>query len=606
LVYDLRLNELQQILEAVKQNKSGSKQSLRKRVLSLLSAPTPKTKVLKQKIVQVYNSRQQQNQQHQQPPQAPVVQQPNFLQRFLRQPRNNLQIHSQTYIPPRPNLVQPFVETPSPSIQFENLPFFKTVQTLLAPMYCQTNIDSANFTGLFFLTDSVRHSIVKSWNIARQEYKIQIILRFLQVGLEENVTERLPYNITVSVNDRQCKLPTLNIPTKAGITPWRCNVPIDITQQTDLRNCLQNTLKITWSEEPHEYMAGVYVANRLTWNDLLVELKKRPVRASDKTKELIKKSMENDADMGVDSMFATVKDPLTKLRMKLPARGVDCIHLQCFDAIQFLQMNEQKQTWTCPICKKKIKFENIEVDEFFLNMLQSPDLSEECENVVLLKDGTWSERKNREFSNNSRPNFCGSTNNIEVFTLSDSDDDDNNADNSNSDVDNVDNDNIIPKPKRFKCNPSKVEGSVIKSEHAIETEDLTNPSESDLVLDLSLKNNSTSSVSRNLKYEPFVTLNYDSNPSTSTNSNYGPIITLNDDSDQSTSTPSKYEPVIILCDDSDSPPMEPTSMFNNLYLPNISISGSNNCVASSSESSRKNRYQEKDKSRSVLCVITLD
>uniref|UniRef100_A0A2H8TX64 E3 SUMO-protein ligase PIAS3 n=2 Tax=Melanaphis sacchari TaxID=742174 RepID=A0A2H8TX64_9HEMI len=440
------------------------------------------------------------------------------------------------------------------------------------PMYCQTNIESANFTGLFYLTDNIRHSIVKSWNISRQEYKIQIILRLVQVGLNENVTERLPYNITVSVNDRQCKLPTLNIPTKAGITPWRCNVPIDITQQTDLRNCLQNTLKITWSEEPHEYLAGVYVAQKLTWNDLLVELKKRPVRPSNKTKELIKKSMENDADMGVDSMFATVKDPLTKLRMKLPARGVDCIHLQCFDAIQFLQMNEQKQTWTCPLCKKKIKFENIEVDEFFLNMLESPNLSEECENVILLKDGTWSERKNKEFSNNSRANNCRSTNNIEVFTLSDSDDDDD------------DDEEILPKSKRLKCNSPKFEESVIKSEHIDETENITSPSESDLILDLSLKNNSTLSASSSSKYEP--------------------IITLNDDSNPSTSTDSKYEPVII-SDELDSF-SESSRMLNNCYLPSISIPGSNNSVASSSGSSRSNRHQEKDKSRSVLCVITLD
>jgi len=571
LVYDLKLNELQQILEAVKQNKSGSKQSLRKRVLNLLTAPTSKTRVLKHKIVQVYNSRPQQNQQPQLPPQAPVVQPQNFLQRFLRQPR--VPSHSQSYVLPRLNPVQPIVENPIPAIpqqEFEDLPFFKTVQTLLMPMYCQTNIDSANFTGLFYLTDNVRHSIVKSWNIARQEYKIQIILRLVQVGLDENVTERLPYNITVSVNDRQCKLPTLNIPTKAGITPWRCNVPIDITQQTDLRNCLQNTLKITWSEEPHEYLAGVYVAQKLTWNDLLVELKKRPVRASDKTKELIKKSMENDADMGVDSMFATVKDPLTKLRMKLPARGVDCIHMQCFDAIQFLQMNEQKQTWTCPLCKKKLKFENIEVDEFFLNMLESPNLSEECENVILLKDGTWSERKNREFSSNSRINDCRPTNNIEVFTLSDSDDDDD--------------DEYIPKSKRLKFNAPKVEESVIKSEHIAEIEDLTNPSESDHVLDLSLKNNSTPSAS-NTKYEP--------------------IITLNDDPDPSTSTNSKYEPVVILNDEPD-PSSDSSCMLNNFYLPSFAISGSNNCIASSSGSSRSNRHQEKDKSRSVLCVITLD
>jgi len=588
LVYDLRLNELQQILDALKQNKSGSKQSLRKRVLNLLTASTSKSKALKQKIVQVYNSRPQQNQLLQ--PQAPVVQQPNFLQRLMRQAR--YPIHSQSYAVPTPNHIQPY-EPPSPAIQFEPLPFFKTVQTLLMPMYCQTNIDSANFTGLFYLTDDVRHSIVKSWNIARQEYKIQIILRLLQVGLDENVTERLPYNITVSVNDNPCKLPTLNIPTKAGITPWRCNVPIDITQQTDLRNCLQNTLKITWSDEPHEYMAGVYVAQKLTWNDLLVELKKRPVRPSNKTKELIKKSMENDADMGVDSMFATVKDPLTKLRMNLPARGVDCIHLQCFDAMQFLQMNEQKQTWSCPLCKKKIKFENIEVDEFFLNMLQSPDLSEECENVVLLKDGTWSERKNKEFSNNSGTiNGCRSTNNIEVFTLSDSDDD-NDADNSN-DLDSDDDDEIIPKPKRYKYQPSKSEESVIKSEHIEETEDLTDltdPSESDLVLDLSLKNNSNSSVSGSSKYEP--------------------IITLNDDSDQSTSTNSKHEPVIILNDDPDPLSLlESSHMFNDNYLPNISISGSHsqNCVASGSRSSRDKRRQEKEKSssRPVICVITLD
>jgi len=529
VVYDLRINELQQILEAVQLNQSGSKQFLRKRVLSLLTASTLGNINLKQKILQVYNARLRQNQQPQQQP-----------QQLLQEPRNNLQIHSQSYIPPRPNLTQPFVETPSPALQFERLPFFKTVKSLFNPVYCQTRIDSANFTGIFHLTENVIQAIVNSWNTAKQEYKIKIILRLLQVGLNENDTQRLPYNITVSVNDHQCMLPPLNIPKIKGIASWRCNIPIDITQQTDLRNSVKNTLKITWSQEQHKYIAGVYVAHRLTWNDLLEELKKRPLRASDKTKELIKKSMEGEADMGVESMFATVKDPLTKLRMKLPARGVDCIHLQCFDAIQFLQMNEQKEKWTCPLCKKKIKFENIEIDEFFLNILQSPVLSEECENIVLLKDGSWSNEKNNEFSNNSRTNDRGSTNNIVVLTLSDSDDD-NDADNSKSYVDHVDNGNIIPKSK---CYPSKVK----ESEHGIETEDLTNPSKSDL-------------------------------------------------SDKRINGGRSHSLI---------PSIESTSMLNNINLPNISTSESNNCVAGSSGSSRNNRHQEKDYSRPVLCVITLD
>ncbi|XP_060859761.1 E3 SUMO-protein ligase PIAS3-like [Metopolophium dirhodum] len=529
VIYDLRLNELQQILEAVKQNQFGSIQCLRKRVLSLLTDPALTNINLKHKILQVYNTRPQRNQQPQQRPQ------------LLREPRNNLQIHSQSYIPPRPNPTQPFVEIVSPDIRFEHLPFFRTVQSLFKPVYCQTKTDSVDFTGIFHLTENVRHNIVNSWNTARQEYKIQIILRLLQVGLNENVTERLPYNITVSVNDRQCNLPTLNFPNIMGIAPWHCNIPIDITQQTDLGNSAKNTLKITWTNEPHKFMAGVFVARRLTWNDLLEELKKRPKRSSDKTKELIKKSMESEADMGVESVFATVKDPLTKLRMKLPARGVDCIHLQCFDAIQFLQMNEQKEKWTCPLCKKKMKFENIEIDEYFFNILNSPVLSEECESILLFKDGTWTYGKNNiGFSNNSRTNDCGSTNNIEVFTLSDSDDD-NDADNSTSYVANVDNDEIIPKSKCFKYSPSKVK----ESEHGIENEDLTNPSESDL-------------------------------------------------SDER------------INGDRSRPLIESTSMLNNVDLPNISNPGSNNCVAGSSGSSRNNRHQEKDNSRSVLCVITLD
>ncbi|XP_016660875.1 E3 SUMO-protein ligase PIAS1-like [Acyrthosiphon pisum] len=510
VVYDLRLDELQQILGDVKQNQSGSIQVLRQRVLSLLTDPKLKIIDFKQKILKVYNARLHQNQQPQQPP-----------QQFLQAPRNNLQIHSQSYTSPRPYPTQSVIETPSPAIQFEHLPFFKTIQTLLKPVYCQNKIDTASLTGIIYLTENIRRAILSSWNAARQEFKIQVILRLVQVGANENDTERLPYNIVVFVNDDECKLPPLNYPTIMGIAPWRRNIPIDITRQVNLKNCGKNILKITWAKEKYKFMAGVFVAHRLTWNDLLEELKKRPKRASDKTKELIKKSMVNDADMGVESIIATVMDPLTKLRMKLPARGVDCIHLQCFDAIQFLQMNEQKAKWKCPLCNKKMKFENIEVDEFFLNIVLSPVLSEECENVLLLKDGTWCNEKNKEFSNNSGTNDCGSTKNIEVLTLSDHDDD---------------NDAIIPKPKRSKYNPSKVG----ESEHGIKTEDLSD--------------------------EPI---------------NGG-----------------RSRPLIPLIDS--------ISTSNNVSLPNISISGSNNCVAGISGSSRNNRHQEKDNSRSVLCVITLD
>lgn len=567
-MYELKLNELQLILDSVKQSKYGNKQVLRKRTLGLLSVTTTKAKNLRQKILQIYKSRsQQQPIMHYSPyslRRTPSSRQPSVRMSSTRS-QHFLQHQPSTYnspiIPPTFNnsIQTSSIRTPhNQTIRFEHLPFFKSMQTLLEPMYCQTNIDAANFTGLYYLTDSVRHSIINSWNITKQEYKIQIILRFVQIELKENVTERLPYNITVSVNGQQCKLPTLNIPTKAGITPWRCNVPIDLTHQTDLRTCLQNELKITWSEEPHEYMASVYVAEKLTSDELLIKLKEKPIRKCEETKELIKKSMESDNDMGIDSMFATVKDPLSKTRMKLPARGVHCIHMQCFDAIQFLQMNELKQTWACPLCKKKVKFEDIEVDEFFLIILQSSKLSEECENVILLKDGSWSEKKNKEFMNSSISNRTSNNvvnNQVEVLTLSDSDDEDM---------------SFIKQPKPIL---PKEKEPVVKFEHIPgETENRTklnnkNSLENDLVLDLSIKNGPIASTSAK------------------SSSNI---------KDNGHSVPSKS--------------IESPYILNDFFLPSLMITENNskNCKPSCSGTSRNNNPQENNKSRSVLCVITLE
>eukprot|EP00102_Acyrthosiphon_pisum_P020780 XP_016657990.1 PREDICTED: E3 SUMO-protein ligase PIAS4-like [Acyrthosiphon pisum] len=305
----------------------------------------------------------------------------------------------QSYTPLGPNPIQPTVDTSMQALHFKDLPFFKIVKQLTKPMHLKSH--SKNFGCIFNVSAKVKSFIRESLNIDSQEYRFQIILRLKQVGLIENFKDRLPKNITISVNGIECKLPKLNY---REIVPRRNNNPIDITEKIVFRkNGLSDAIEITWSQEPHKYIGCVYMAQKLTCNDLLVELEKRPKRASDKTKELFKESTENDGDTLVDYLIASVKDPLSKLRMKHPARGVDCTHLQCFDAIQFLQMNE--------------------------HILQSKDLTEECDNVYFFKDGTWSERNNREFSKNGRTNASRSTKNVVEFTLSDSDDEDNNESN---------------------------------------------------------------------------------------------------------------------------------------------------------------------------------
>ncbi|XP_060845226.1 E3 SUMO-protein ligase PIAS3-like [Rhopalosiphum padi] len=318
----------------------------------------------------------------------------------------------------------PAIIRPTTSITFEHdLPFFKILKTVLAPLYCSST--SAKLFSIYFIEKHIKDFIVQSWDNQSKKYKHKIILRLDQLE-RKSFIERLPNNIDVSLNGRQCKLPELNmgelevedelkmaaIPVLNSPTstdddsiipfPWRHNIPIEFTEYLNLQTGINDVLCVSWSDEPISYIVGIFVVQKLTSEDLLVELKKRPIRAYEKTIKFIKELNKSDVDFRVNTHSVTIKDPLTMQRMKLPARGVECVHLQCFDAISFLQMNEQKQTWLCPLCKKQVKFENLEIDEYFFKIVQSPTVSEECENVILLKDGTWVETKTNAFSSNSK------------------------------------------------------------------------------------------------------------------------------------------------------------------------------------------------------------
>ena len=45
-----------------------------------------------------------------------------------------------------------------------------------------------------------------------------------------------------------------------------------------------------------------------------------------------------------------LKCPITRQRLRLPARGCECRHIQCFDLESFLQMNCDRPSWRCPVC----------------------------------------------------------------------------------------------------------------------------------------------------------------------------------------------------------------------------------------------------------------
>lgn len=51
------------------------------------------------------------------------------------------------------------------------------------------------------------------------------------------------------------------------------------------------------------------------------------------------------------ALKVSLKCPITFKRITLPARGHECKHIQCFDLESYLQLNCERGSWRCPVCK---------------------------------------------------------------------------------------------------------------------------------------------------------------------------------------------------------------------------------------------------------------
>jgi hypothetical protein len=78
----------------------------------------------------------------------------------------------------------------------------------------------------------------------------------------------------------------------------------------------------------------------------------------------VKEKLAEDADceIATTSLRVALMCPLGKMRMSTPCRPSTCIHLQCFDASLFLQMNERKPTWMCPVCDRTAAYDTLVID----------------------------------------------------------------------------------------------------------------------------------------------------------------------------------------------------------------------------------------------------
>ncbi|XP_023297984.2 E3 SUMO-protein ligase PIAS2 isoform X4 [Lucilia cuprina] len=413
----LRVVELQKILVYLNISFAGRKIDYQRRILQLLRT---NFELIAPKIREVYTQSIVDQQANQYGPTEPkrmysqMQMQPNAggmvgantaaqmgqAQQILN-PAN--QAGMQAGVPPGNNVV-PFLHTiPTqmpihPDVRLRKLAFYDVLGTLIKPSsLVPRNAQRIQEVPFYFtLTPQQATEIASNRDIrnsSKIEHAIQVQLRFCLLETSCDQEDCFPPSVSVKVNNKLCQLPNVIPTNRPNVEPKRPPRPVNVTSNVKLSPTVTNTITVQWCPDyTRGYCIAVYLVKKLTSAQLLQRMKQKGVKPADYTRALIKEKLTEDADCEIATTMLKVSlnCPLGKMKMSIPCRASTCSHLQCFDASLYLQMNERKPTWNCPVCDKPAVYDNLVIDGYFQEVLASNLLKPDDTEIQLHKDGSWS------------------------------------------------------------------------------------------------------------------------------------------------------------------------------------------------------------------------
>ncbi|XP_053560473.1 E3 SUMO-protein ligase PIAS3 isoform X2 [Bombina bombina] len=320
--------------------------------------------------------------------------------------------------------LSPPIHPVHPDVKMKRLPFYDVYDELIKPTTLASTstqrFEEAHFN--FALTPQQVHQILTSREIlpgAKCDYTVQVQLRFCLCETSCPQEDYFPPNLFVKVNGKLCPLPGYLPPTKNGAEPKRPSRPISISPLIRLTSTVPNTIVVNWSSEfGRNYSLSVSLVKQLTSATLLQKLRAKGIRNPDHSRALIKEKLtaDPDSEIATTSLRVSLMCPLGKMRLTVPCRAITCTHLQCFDAALYLQMNEKKPTWTCPVCDKKAPYDTLIIDGLFMEIL---NFCTDCDEIQFMEDGSWCPMKpKKEKQDLCQPSSYSSIESSTIYNMS--------------------------------------------------------------------------------------------------------------------------------------------------------------------------------------------
>uniref|UniRef100_A0A8C7MZ59 Protein inhibitor of activated STAT 1 n=1 Tax=Oncorhynchus kisutch TaxID=8019 RepID=A0A8C7MZ59_ONCKI len=289
-----------------------------------------------------------------------------------------------------------------PDVKLQRLPFYDMLDELIKPTSLGKGVCGwlVSVAGRCLWLAGVCGWLVSvaGWDISgtKCDFTVQVQLRFCLSETSCPQEDHFPPNLCVKVNGKPCNLPGYLPPTKNGVEPKRPSRPINITSVVRLSTTVPNTIVVSWtSEVGRSYSMAVYLVKQQSSTVLLQRLRSKGIRNPDHSRALIKEKLtaDPDSEIATTSLRVSLLCPLGKMRLMIPCRALTCSHLQCFDATLYIQMNEKKPTWVCPVCDKKAPYEHLIIDGLFMEILNS---CVDCDEIQFKEDGYWAPMRTKK------------------------------------------------------------------------------------------------------------------------------------------------------------------------------------------------------------------
>jgi len=296
----------------------------------------------------------------------------------------------------QPSCVMPTCVMPvHPDVRFITLPFYDVVDVLIKPTsLVQKTMSGVQYTDLVYHLTPYQTQLItnsRSYHIkSMMEYAVQVQLRFCLAEISCVQEDLYPSRLKIIVNGKSCPVPGQPPPNAQNQEPRKPHRPVNITSFCRLSPMRSNQIQLQWmpSDLGQRHAATVHLVKIVQAETLIQQLNNKPTRSKAHTIGFIKEKLRPDPDseIAMTSLKVSLCCPIGRTRMTMPCRANNCNHLQCFDGSLYIQMNERKPSWVCPVCDQKAYYEDLFKDGLFSSIISE---AKDCDDIVFFEDGSW-------------------------------------------------------------------------------------------------------------------------------------------------------------------------------------------------------------------------